>query len=142
VVSKEVASPLFKERAAPIEPENRPNNDVILLPKLIVRPLETPLLGEHEILTKKGLDDLLLKRYPGASLKGQPDALDNYARLMYADDVRLDRVNHYQEQASILRDTGDKAASKELRAEVYRTFLRRPSWREEAMDKNVNRHHR
>jgi hypothetical protein len=88
------------------------------------------------------LDELLLKRFPGASFKDQPAELDNYARLMARDEVRLARLNQLKEVVNVLQATGDRAGSKELRAEIYQTFLRRPTWREEGMDRTVNRNRR
>lgn len=126
----------------PTEREHSPYNEIILLPKYVVRPLETPVFSEQEIYTRSGLDSLLLKRFPGASVRNQPPELDNYARLMYADEVRLARLNRYQEMADVLRVTGDVNGSKELRREIHQTFLRRPTWRETAMDRNVNRDRR
>jgi hypothetical protein len=138
----ESSTPAFAVSVTPVEREITLHDDIILLPKLVVRPPESPALGEREIYTDKGLDELLLKRFPGASFKNQPKELDNYARLMYAEEVRLARLNHFKEVASVLRATGDVAGSKELRAEIYQTFIRRPTWREEAMDRNVNRNRR
>jgi hypothetical protein len=134
--------PVVTVNVTRVDREYSAYNDIILLPKLVVRPADSPALSEREIYTQSGLDELLLKRFPGASFKNQPKELDNYARLMYADEVRLARLNHLKEVVNVLRATGDVAGSKELRAEIYQTFLRRPSWREEAMDRAANRNRR
>lgn len=134
--------PVVTVSVTPVEREYSAYNDIILLPKLVVRPNDSPALGEQEINTQSGLNELLLKRYPGASFKNQPKELDNYARLMHRDEVRLARLNRLRDFENVLRVTGDVFGRKELREEVYQTFVRRPSWREEAMDRAVNRNRR
>jgi hypothetical protein len=84
------------------------------------------------------MEDLLLRRFPGASFKDQPLALDNYALLMYADEVRLEKLRRYEEFADAIRRTGDITGSNDLRADINRTFLRRPSWQTARMDKTLN----
>jgi len=135
----EDSAPTVTASVIPTVNESALRNEIILLPKYVVRPMDTPTFTEQEILSRSGLDALLLKRYPGASVRNQPPELDNYARLMYADDVRLERLNRYKNLANIMQVTGDVNGSKELRQEINQTFLRRPTWREAAMDKNVNR---
>jgi hypothetical protein len=138
----EESTPTFTVSVTTTERDYTPHDDIILLPKLVVRPPDAPVLGEREVYTQKSLDELLLKRFPGASFKGQPAELDNYARLMARDEVRLARLNQLKEVVNVLQATGDRAGSKELRAEIYQTFLRRPTWREEGMDRTVNRNRR
>ena len=64
------------------------DDEVVELPKLIVTGDRPPIFSEREVQTKTGMAELVRKRYPGASFKGQPDQCPNYARLMYADDER------------------------------------------------------
>ena len=135
-------APAITVTVAPVEREYSSRNDIILLPKLVVRPTDLPNFSEREIYTQGGLGELLLKRFPGASFKNQQSEIDNYARLMHADEVRLARLNRFQELANVLRVSGDVAGSKELRKEIYQAFLRRPTWRDEAMDQNLNRNRR
>lgn len=85
---------------------------------------------------------MLAKRYPGTSFKGQPPWLDNYARLMYADERRLASITHYKDLTILMRELGDVAGSKELKKEIDDAFLRRPTWRERAMDRNLNSNRR
>jgi hypothetical protein len=130
-------SPLLPQ-SAPAQVEAWSNTEVIRLPKFVVRRPEDPVFDERDIFTKGGFDALLVKRFPGASFQGQPAAMDNYAQLMYADEVRLERLSRYQGWVDLLRDTGDIAGSDALQADLYRTFVRCPTWRAAAMDRNVN----
>jgi len=134
--SSSVSEPPRAESEAPV------HNGIILLPKVIVRPPESPIFDERELFSQKGLDELLRKRFPGASFKGQPVWLYNYGHLMYADEKRSESLNRAQSFAKALRDVGDVEGSKELREEIYRTFIRRPSWRDEIMDRTLNRNRR
>jgi hypothetical protein len=124
--------------ANPNRLETWDENKVILLPKVVVRGPEIPVFSEREIHTKSGMEDLLLKRFPGASFKDQPAWLDNYALLMYSDEVRLEQMDHYRKLADAIRRTGDVAGSDALRADINRTFLRRPTWQTARMDKILN----
>jgi hypothetical protein len=98
-------------------------------------------LTDRETLNKLGLEQLLRQRYPGASFKGQDpyrSALPNYAALMYRDDIRLSRMNDLKQFSATLRAMGMTSDAKKLDKEIQHTFIRRPSWRDEGMDKSYN----
>lgn len=115
---------------------------IISLPEFEVRDSKLVTPTDAEVLTKTGRTELLRKRYPGVSLKGQdPDnrqGTPNYAALMHQEEVRKARKQELTNFAETLRAVGDDSTSKALRKEIDRTFERRPSWREEGMDKAYN----
>ena len=122
------------------------NNDPVVLEKLTIFGVRAYNFSEQELATKFGLSELLLKRYPGASIKGQDPSLTgiiyNYAALMLADDNRLENMANLTRTADILKTAGQMKLSKELREEISRTFIRRTNWQTESMDRSVNNNRR
>ena len=116
----------------------RSTDEIILLPKMVVREPNAPVFNEREIYTQRGMDELLKKRFPGATFTGQPPQIDNYAVLMYEDEKRLDGLNRYQGFADLIKASGDAAGGKELRNELNRTFIRSHDWKAERMDRSAN----
>jgi hypothetical protein len=113
---------------------------VVQLPQVMVYAPKL-VLPETEVTGKWGLEQLLRSRYPGASFKGQdPDQsmLPNYAALMYRDDKRLAAMEEFGRLVDALKAMGQVSGSSELLQDMQRTFLRRPTWREEAMDRSYN----
>ena len=116
----------------------RTTDEIILLPKMVVRNPNVPLFNEREIYSQRGMDELLKKRFPGATVTGQPPQVDNYGMLMYEDEKRLDALTRYQGFADLLKASGDAAGSKELRSELNRTFIRSHDGKMERMDRSAN----
>jgi hypothetical protein len=113
---------------------------VVLLPRLDVRAQSLPRFSERERHTKSGMSDLLYRRYPGASFRGQDpenSRTSNYAAVMYRDDKRLEQSSQlkYISKVSAL-DGGEDGR---LEEEIELMFLRRPDWRTEGMDRSINR---
>jgi hypothetical protein len=116
----------------------RSTDEIILLPKMVVRESNIPVFNEREIYAESGMNALLKRRFPGATFTGQPPQVDNYAILMYEDEKRLDALNRYQRLADLLKASGDAAESKELRNELNRTFIRSHDLKTERMDRSAN----
>jgi len=113
------------------------------MPKFFVYAEKVPAFSERDLYSKAGFAVLLRKKYPGASVRGQdPDRIENnvpnYAALMYAEDKRLNQMKHFKDFADTLLRVGDAAGSKELNAEIRRTFFRHPDTLIDAMDKSAN----
>jgi hypothetical protein len=107
---------------------------------LIIRGAKARVFTERELATKAGLDALLRKRYPGAV---PPNSrLPNYAAQMLADDARLEYIAQLDSVAENLRAVGDHKASKELKNEISRSFMRRTDWRTESLDRSANNNRR
>ena len=120
------------------KPVERTTEEIILLPKMVVRGADTPRFDEREIYNQSGLNELLRRRFPGASVKGQPREVDNYALFMYGDEKRLEALNKYQGLADVFKATGDVEGSKELRRELNRTFIRGHDSKSERMEMSAN----
>jgi len=119
-------------------------DDAVSLPKFFVYAEKVPAFSERDLYSKEGFAALLRKKYPGASVRGQdPDRIEangvpNYAALMYAEDKRLNQMKHFKDFADTLLRVGDAAGSKELNAEIRKTFMRHPDTLIDAMDKSAN----
>ena len=127
----------------PVAPEPVPEtNEPVLLEKLTIFGTKVHDFSEQELATKSRLAELLFKRYPGASLRGQDPGFmgktHNYAALMFADDVRLENIANLTRIADDLKATGSLQLSQALRKEISRTFMRRSDWRTETMDRSAN----
>lgn len=118
------------------------DDEVVELPKLIVTGDRPPIFSEREVQTKTGMAELLRKRYPGASFKGQPEQCPNYARLMYADDERRLRLDDLKTTAAAFHKVSAQAGDDDLDKEISATFLRRHDWATESLDKSANNNRR
>jgi hypothetical protein len=120
------------------------SDGVVQLPKFFVYTGKVPAFSERALYSKAGFAELLRKKYPGASVRGQdPDKIEgsagpNYAALMYMEDKRLSQMKHFKDFADTLLRVGDVSGSKELNAEIRRTFARHPDTLIDAMDKSAN----
>jgi hypothetical protein len=123
------------------EPVQETAGETVILEKRVVRGDKTHTFSEHELANKKGLAALLLKRYPGASVPIGSN-LPNYAALMLAEDERLEHIAQLESVADNLRATGDIKASKELKNEISRTYIRGHDWKTESMDRSANHNRR
>ena len=95
--------------------------------------------SELGLLTRSGLQDLLRKRYPGATYRGQDPVnskVPNYGALMLRDDVRQVQLQEIRALVSGAENGG--TADKSLMDDLRRTQLRRMDWQTEGMDKSLN----
>ncbi|MFO1448348.1 MAG: hypothetical protein U1F61_28350 [Opitutaceae bacterium] len=129
---------------APTAPAERPPSNALELPAVTVDVVRTVVPDETEVLTDAALSDLLLKRYPGASVKGQDPTdrgqirIPNYAAVMYRDDLRLSRLETIQRIEAVHQRAGTLAPGNDLKTEIHRAFLRRPDPLTEVMDRSAN----
>lgn len=130
--------------AAPAAPPERPTSTALELPAVTVDVVRTVVPDATQVLTDAALSDLLLKRYPGASVKGQDPTergqvrVPNYAALMYREDIRLSRLETIQRIEAVHQKAGTLAPGNDLKTEIHRAFLRRPDPLTEVMDRSVN----
>jgi hypothetical protein len=135
--------PKYKQSEANDKSPASPD-DAVSLPKFFVYAEKVPAFSERDFYSKEGFAALLRKKYPGASVRGQdPDRIEdsagpNYAALMYLEDKRLSEMKHFKDFADTLLRVGDAAGSKELNAEIRKTFMRHPDTLIDAMDKSAN----
>jgi hypothetical protein len=136
-----VGLPRFAQTPTDV-PHHEESSDRIALPPFVVEGSRVPKIPERDLLTKAGMQSLLRKSYPGASVPGQDPTMNghvaNYAALMYRDDLRLKQMADFNRMLDMIAIGGDLQGEKEMKAEMQKIFLRRPDWRTEGMDKSVN----
>jgi len=143
-ISAAIIAGLPKYKPGPVDEKPTVSPDgVVQMPKFFVYTEKVPAFSERDLYSKDGFAALLRKKYPGASVRGQdPDRIEgyvpNYGALMYSEDKRLSQMTHFKNFADILLRVGDVAGSKELNAEIRRTFSRHPDMFIDAMDRSAN----
>ena len=118
-------------------------DSIFLLPKVTVRATAMPKLDANDLYTDKGLSDSFLKRFPGASMPGQPAAegsiqIPNYAATMHRDVVRLRNLKDLTDLTETLKHMDRTEEAKRLEKEIDETFIRNLTDREKAMDRSAN----
>jgi hypothetical protein len=110
---------------------DKPKNGIIRLPKYVVREPPPPVLNERAINTKKGLEDLAMRRY----LTDMDRALNRFtiplfgtssaqrAMAMYEEDERLKNMSDLNEDARMV-SASDKASGMYVKKQVRDTFVR------------------
>ena len=134
--------PKYKPSMVDEKPTVRPDG-VVQMPKFFVFTDKAQTFSERDRYSKEEFAAVLRKRYPGASVRGQdPDRIEgtvpNYGALRYAEDQRSSQMKYFKDFADTLRRMGDVSGSKELNAEIRRTFFRHPDTLIDAMDKSAN----
>lgn len=119
-------------------PEAAP--DTVVLEKRIIHGTTRRTFTEHDLANQAGLTALLRKLYPGAVPVGS--RLPNYAALMLSDDERLENIAELETTVKNLLVTGDVKASKDLKKEISRAFVRGHDWRTESLDRSFNNNRR
>jgi hypothetical protein len=108
---------------------DKPKNEIIRLPKFIVREPRPPMLTERAVNTKKGLADIAVRRYisevdralNGFALPFFGASAEQRALEMYAEDERLKNMADLQDSVRMVNAT-NKAAGANVKREVDRTF--------------------
>ena len=111
----------------------QPKNGVIRLPQYVVREPKSPVFTERESMTRKGLNDLAMKRYLGIdpSKMNSPLAaaitrllFQSYANQEYADAERLKNMSDLNSTAAAMARGGDTAESDYIKRASDDTFAR------------------
>lgn len=129
------APPPPKPPPAAEEPDlrdvDKPKNHIVRLPAYVVHAPPPPVFSERAISTKKGLEDIAMKRY----LTETDRALNAFtlplfgtsagqrALSMYEEDERLKNMSDLTEDARMVGAT-DKAAGVYIKRQVDQTFMR------------------
>lgn len=110
---------------------DKPRNQIIRLPKVVVHAPPPPVFSERAINTKKGLADLAMKRYLTETdrvlnsftipIFGQ--SAQSRAMMQYEEDERLKNMAELNDDAAMVSTT-DKNAGAYVKREVERTFIR------------------
>jgi hypothetical protein len=142
--SAAISAGLPKYKPGPVDEKPAVSPDgVVQMSQFFVYTEKVPVFSERDLYSKEEFAALLRKKYPGASVRGQdPDRIEgnvpNYGALMYSEDKRLSQMKHFRDFADTLLRVGDVAGSKELNAEIRKTFLRHPDLLIDAMDRSAN----
>jgi hypothetical protein len=124
----------------------RPKNNVIRLPQYVVREPKSPVFTEREDLTKKGLNDLAMKRYLGIdpSKMNSPFAatitrmlFQSYANQEYADAERLNNMADLKSDAAAMARGGDTAESDYINRASDDTFARGMEGEQSGLDEHA-----
>jgi hypothetical protein len=111
---------------------DRPRNQIIRLPDVVVQEKKPPVFRERDIYTRKGLADLAKQRYFSEGAKalnryklplfGQ--GMEAYALQMWADDERLQNIADLQDTAAAVESADPENASY-IRRATADTYIRR-----------------
>lgn len=111
---------------------DRPRNQIIRLPDIVVQEKKPPVFRERDIYTRKGLADLAKQRYfsEGAQalnryklpLFGQ--GAEAYALQMWTDEERLQNIADLQETAASI-EAADPENASYIRRATADTYIRR-----------------
>lgn len=106
------------------------DDDVVLLPEVNVSEDKIRVPSESEVSTKSLGEEVL------------PNFYAEYTGLIGRDARRLANMKELGELAEDLKMAGRHSDSADLKRDIQKTFIRRPNWKDEAMDKLYNRGHR
>jgi hypothetical protein len=110
---------------------DKPKNQIIRLPQVVVREPKNPILRERDIATKEGLAAIAMKRYildsdralNSGSIPLFGTSNEKRALAMYAEDERLKNMADLNEAAGLVSAT-DKAAGAYVKREARNTYMR------------------
>jgi hypothetical protein len=123
--------PKPEEEQVDLRDVDKPKNQIIRLPKVIVQEPRPPVFTERAIHTEKGLTDIAMRRY----ISDVDRALNRFtlplfgtskearAMAMYEEDERLRNMSELESAASAV-SKGDAAAGEYIRRESQKTFMR------------------
>lgn len=118
---------------------DKPKNGIVRLPKVVVQEQRPVIFTERQILTKKGLRDVAMRRYisdadralnrfslpifSGWSLGGQGSSTEQRALTMYAEDERLRNMADLADNTNMIMRS-DRAAGATAKDAAQSTFMR------------------
>ena len=146
-----VGRPKFNPPPPPVEqkPEeelpdmrdiDKPRNQIIRLPKMVVTTARPPIFTEKHLYTEKAFGELLAKRYYSQGYlafsrfaSNSPLALflpsaEKSALAQYQEEERLQNMSDLNDAANLAAKAGDKADSEYIKAQSTDTYMRRMDW--------------
>jgi hypothetical protein len=124
-------APKPAEELADLRETDKPRNQIIRLPEVMVREPKNPILTERAVNTKESLTALAERRY----ISDSDQALNRFriplfgtsnqarAMAMYEADERLRNIADLNDAAA-MASTTDKAAGEYIKRESQKTYLR------------------
>ncbi len=119
---------------------DKPRNQIIRLPKMVVQDSRPPIFTEKKLYTDKGFAELLAKRYYSQGYlafsrfaEHTPLALflptaEQSAMARYQEEERLHNMSDLNDAANLAAKAGDKADSEYIKAQSTDTYMRRMDW--------------
>jgi len=125
------AEPKPEEELADLRDTDKPKNQIIRLPQVMVREPRNPVLRERDVNTKEGLTALAERRYISDSDRALNritvplfgTSSETRAMAMYAEDERLKNMADLNDAAGLV-SASDKAAGAYIKREAQKTYLR------------------
>lgn len=130
------AAPKPEEELADLRDTDKPKNQIIRLPQVLVREPRNPVLRERDVNTKENLAAIAERRYIsdadralnrwnifGARSTAGGNSTTGRALLMYAEEERLKNMAELNDDAG-LASASDKAAGAYIKREAQNTYLR------------------
>ncbi len=130
--------PRAEEEEADLREIDKPKNGIIRLPKYIVREPTPPVLTERAVNTKKGLQDLAMKRYVSEGYRALNrfylplfgSSMENYAMQRYWEEERLGTMSELNDLSGMVSAT-DRASGYYVKKQADQATMRAPDfdWR-------------
>ena len=123
--------PKPEEEKPDLREVDKPKNTIVRLPKMVVREPKPPIFSERAISTKKGIEDIAMRRYISDADRALNrftlplfgSSMESRAMAMYAEDERLKNMADLRDNAIDASRT-DPAAGDYIRKEAQKTYLR------------------
>ena len=116
---------------------DKPKNEIIRLPKYVVRAAKPPIFREQDIYTAQGLADLAVKRYLSDFDRGVLNRLtvplfgvtpEERALAQYQEDLRLKNIADLNATANAMSRGGDSAEGAYIKRETQDTYMNGIEW--------------
>jgi len=138
---KPVDKELENQEVPDLREIDKPKNEIIRLPKVVVEGSRPPVFTEREIYTYKAFGELLAKRYYSQTYLALnkfvqsvplgalflPSAADS-AIAQYNDEERLKNMGSLNDAAADAAKAGDKAGSDYIKRASNETYMRQMDW--------------
>jgi hypothetical protein len=134
---KPVEKILEDEELPDMRDVNKPANEIIRLPKVIVEGSKPPIFTEKDILTRKAFADLMAKRYYSEGYRAFSKAIgytplrfifpsaEASAMAQYYEEERLKGMGTMADAANTAERLGDKAESAYIKRTSNETYMNR-----------------
>lgn len=130
------AAPKSEEELPDLRETDKPKNQIVRLPQVLVREPRNPVLRERDVNTKENLASIASQRYItdadralnrwnifGSRSTAGGDSTTGRAMLMYAEEERLKNMAELKDDAG-LASASDKAAGAYIKREAQNTYMR------------------
>lgn len=116
---------------------DKPRNEIIRLPKYVVRAAKPPIFREQDIHNAQGLADLAVRRYLSefdrellnkVTLPLFGSTPEARALEMYREDLRWSNLASLNDTANAMARGGDKSESVYIKREAEDTYMRTIDW--------------